>query len=81
MPSLFAGRAGTPLELADTFPTKCEKVRATLTKLIPREEVNSVLHCYRNVMGLLPPFSLLPFKSLFAILVFHPAETRLEVKS
>lgn len=76
MPSLFAGRAGTPLELADIFPTQGKKVGTTLAKLIPREEVSSVLHCYRNVVGLLPRFSLLPFKSLFVILVFHPAGWR-----
>lgn len=81
MASFFPGRAGTPLELADTFPTPGEKVGTTLAKSIPREEVNSVLHCYRNILGLLLPFLLLPFKSLFAILVFHPAESRLEVTS
>lgn len=81
--SLFADRAGTPLELADAFPTQGKKVGTTLAKLIPREVVSSVLHYCRNVLGLLPPFSLLPFKSLLVILVFPCCwmETRLEVAS
>lgn len=72
---------GTPLELADTFPTQSQKLPTTLAKFIPRADVNSGLQCCRNVLGLLAPFSPLPFQSLLAILVFHPAETRLEVTS